>query len=201
MHNRDIYSQIAQLHAANIDQGFLSTLGTPFLALLYEAIDANESSVLLLAQSEGRIVGFVTGTEGMGPIYRQLLSRLPRLLWALAPSLLSPKKVLKIAEIFLVGKKTQVVLDVPHAELLSIAVDPSQRGQGHAQKLYQDLVQHFLQRGVNRFRIVVGDALGPAHRFYAKMGAEAVGRIEVHQGQASVMYVHTTQHSLADTSA
>lgn len=190
MHERDIYRQVAQLHASNIDQGFLSSLGTPFLALLYEAIDADNSSVLLIARHERRVVGFVTGAEGMGPIYRQLLRRWARLTRALLPVLVSPRKLRKISEILLMGKKTQPLSELPHAELLSIAVDPALRGQGHAQMLYQGLVDHFQRRGVDRFRIVVGEPLAAAHQFYTKMGAQPLGRIEVHQGEASVLYVH-----------
>ncbi|MBO3701655.1 MAG: GNAT family N-acetyltransferase [Candidatus Accumulibacter sp.] len=195
MHERDVYRQVAQLHASNIDQGFLSSLGTPFLALLYEAIDANESSVLLIARHEGRVVGFVTGAEGMGPIYRQLLRRWASLAGALLPAVVSPHKLWKIAEILLMGKKPQPLSDLPHAELLSIAVDPALRSQGHAGALYRGLVEHFRQRGVDRFRIVVGEPLAAAHHFYSRMGAEPVGRIEVHQGETSVLYVHRLARS------
>lgn len=190
MHKRDVYRQVAQLHAGNINQGFLSSLGTPFLSLLYEAIDANESSVLLIARHEGQVVGFVTGTEGMGSIYRQLLRRWPSLFLALLPALASPRKLKKIAEILFLGKKAMPLPNLPHAELLSIAVDPDQRGQGHAQTLYQGLVAHFRQRGVCGFRIVVGEKLATAHRFYKRMGAHPVGHIEVHKGQGSTLYVH-----------
>lgn len=190
MHNEEVYRQVAQLHASNIDQGFLSSLGTPFLSLLYEAIDINESSVLLIARHEGRVVGFVTGAEGMGSIYRQLLNRWPRLFVALLPAIASPRKLFKIAEILLISKKAMPLQGLPHAELMSIAVERGQRGQGYAQKLYQGLVEHFQQRGIPRFRIVVGQQLESAHRFYKRMGAEPVGNLEVHQGHASVMYVH-----------
>jgi ribosomal protein S18 acetylase RimI-like enzyme len=190
MHDREVYRQVAQLHVANIDQGFLSSLGTSFLALLYEAIDTNESSVLLVARDGGRVVGFVAGTLGMLPIYRQLLRRAPRLAWALLPALLSPRKLLKIAEIVFIGKKTQTIADLPDAELLSIVVDPAERGKGHADQLYGALIAAFAQRGLSRFRIVVGTSLHTAHRFYARQGAQAVGQVEVHAGQVSVMYVH-----------
>jgi ribosomal protein S18 acetylase RimI-like enzyme len=181
---------IARLHASNIDQGSLSSLGLPFLTLPYESIDANESSVLLLARHEGTVVGFVTGAEGMGSIYRELLRRWPRLTLALLPALLSPRKIWKMFEVLFLGQKEHPLPNLPHAELLSIAVDPSHRSQGHAAALYAELVQHFRERRVDGFRIVVGDSLAAAHKFYQRMGATPVGRIEVHKGQASVMYLH-----------
>ena len=108
------------------------------------------------------------------------------------PAMASPRKLWKILEIVLMGKKAAPVQDLPHAELLSIAVDPAHRQQGHAQRLYTDLVRHFQQRGVDLFRIVVGEPLEAAHRFYRGMGAEPIGHTEVHQGQTSVIYVHRT---------
>jgi ribosomal protein S18 acetylase RimI-like enzyme len=190
MHSPEVYRQVARLHASNIDQGFLSSLGLPFLTLLYESIDANDSSVLLLAQDGGKVVGFVAGAEGMGSIYRQLLRRWPRLAWALLPALLSPRKIWKMFEILFVGQKAVPLPNLPRAELLSIAVEPSHRSRGHAAELYAGLVQHFRERKLEGFKIIVGESLVAAHRFYQKMGARPVGRIEIHQGQTSVMYVH-----------
>jgi ribosomal protein S18 acetylase RimI-like enzyme len=188
MHSRDIYRQVAQLHADNISQGFLSSLGKPFLALLYESIDADGDSVLLLAETEGCVVGFVSGTIGMGSIYRQLARRWWRLTIVLFPALLSPSKVWKIAEIMLFGRKESVGDEVPNAELLSIAVDPAFRGQGHARKLYRGLIQNFKNREGDGFRIIVGESLSAAHKFYVSMGACLISETEVHKGQKSLVY-------------
>lgn len=191
MHDAAVYRQVAELHASNIDQGFLSSLGPRFLSLLYEAIDTHPSSVLLLAWHDGKLVGFVSGAQGMGAIYRQLLRRWFRLGLALLPALLSPAKVWKIAEIVLLGSKAPPVAHLPHAELLSIAVDPAHRGHGHAQSLYEQLVAHFTAQGLTGFKIVVGETLGPAHRFYTRLGAKPVANMEVHKSQRSTVYVHT----------
>lgn len=196
MYSREIYRQVAQLHAANIDKGFLCSLGTSFLALLYEAIDRSEGGVLLVALRDDQVVGFVAGTQGMRAIYGQLLRRWPSLMIALLPAFASPRKLWKIGEIVRMRKKQQRLSNLPQAELLSIAVDPAQRRSGHAQILYQGLVNHFRERKVGRFRIVVGAPLAAAHRFYLKMGAQTAGRIVVHRGQESVMYVHETLRQL-----
>jgi ribosomal protein S18 acetylase RimI-like enzyme len=178
------------MHGHEDPNGFYDEVIMPYKGALEEWYVADNSSVLLIARHERRVVGFVTGAEGMGPIYRQLLRRWARLAGVLLPVLVSRRKLRKISEILLMGKKTQPLSELPHAELLSIAVDPALRGQGHAQMLYQGLVDHFQKRGVDRFRIVVGEPLAAAHQFYTKMGAQPLGRIEVHQGEASVLYVH-----------
>jgi ribosomal protein S18 acetylase RimI-like enzyme len=80
---------------------------------------------------------------------------------------------------------------LPKAELLSIVVDGAFRGNGHAEDLYRRLCGHFQSRGVPAFKIVVGEALEPAHRFYQRMGARPVALLEVHKGEPSTVYVQT----------
>lgn len=194
MRNDIFYRKIAALHANNIDQGFLSSLGQPFLALVYKAIDDASDSVLIVEEREGRALGFVAGGAGMGTIYRYLLRRPVALAFALGPSLFRPARLKRIFEILRYGSKRDGVLDarpLPMAELLSIAVAPDARGQGIADLLYRRLMTHFRSRDIGEFRIVVGNTLSPAHRFYRRMGAIPVGQIEVHAGSGSTVYVQS----------
>lgn len=177
------------MHAANIDQGFLATLGIPFLSLMYRAIDEAQDSVLLTEECKGSVIGFVSGGVGMGPIYRRMLRRPLSLVWTLLPSLVRPAQVKRILDILRYGTQAGESLALPNAELLSIAVNPAVRGSGVAERLYHRLQGHFRERGVPAFRITVGDSLGPAHRFYLRMGAIPACRIEVHAGQESAVYV------------
>ena len=199
MEQSEVFRQVAHLHVANINKGFLSSLGAPFLRLLYEAIDAEPSAVLVTEEKDGQIVGFVAGSVGMGRIYRRLLARAPRLCLALLPALASPTKVRKILELALRGshnEKNQVAR--PNAELLSIAVAPSARGTGCADRLYVRLCDRFSEGGVKEFCIVVGEALGPAHKFYRRMGAREIGHVEVHRGEKSVLYLQRVLESGAE---
>jgi ribosomal protein S18 acetylase RimI-like enzyme len=196
MSQAHLYRSVAELHIVNINQGFLSTLGVGFVSLMYRAIDEGDDSVLLLARVNGQVVGFVAGATGMRPIYKRMLRYWPQLFWALLPSLFSPRRVWRIIEILRYSRSSsgsgggsEVVL--PTAELLSIAVAPAFRGQGHAENLYQALGDHFLQQAVPAFKIVVGSALAPAHKFYRRMGGQPAAEVEVHQGSASTVYVQT----------
>lgn len=189
MTREDIYKQVATLHAANIDQGFLATLGVPFLSLMYQAIDEAPGSVLIVDEDAGRIRGFVSGGTGMGSIYRRMLGAPLRLALALLPSLVQPKRLKRIIEILRYSGGKPSVTNLPNAELLSIAVDSAWRGKGIAETLYKRLTAHFVHLGVPAYRITVGNGLAPAHRFYRRMGAKAVGSIEVHAGEGSVVYV------------
>lgn len=188
---RDRYRQVASLHVRCLDQGFLATLGEQFLAQMYEAIDHADGTALLTEERDGAVVGFITGGNGMGSIYRRMLRSPVRLGLALAPSLLSLPRVRRIIEIMRYsGGADGLPTGVPDAELLSLAVAPEWRGKGVAEALYQRLVEDFRTRGVPAFRIIVGESLAPAHRFYRRMGAEPAGEVEVHEGQASTVYVH-----------
>lgn len=194
------YQRVAQLHAENLDQGFLSTLGPRFLRLLYQAIDECPDACLLLAREGDQVVGFVAGTLNMGQVYRRLLRHWLALGLSLAPSLLIPRRLWRMLEIlrYSRGKSGRVrafgtssaeVPLLPAAELLSIAVDPAYRGRGIAEDLYAGLKLFFATRGLGEFKIIVGAPLAPAHRFYRRLGAVPVAEIEVHRGAASTVYV------------
>ena len=188
LNSRD-YRAIASLHCDHINQGFLATLGVPFLTLLYEAIDKDSESVLLVERVDHSVVGFVTGTCGLGQIYKQLLLKPLRLIYSLKSCLLSPSKMHKIIEVLLISKGSNISPDLPKQELLSIVVNPAYQGGGHAKNLFKALCSHFKAEGANSFSIVVGSNLDRAHAFYTKMGSIPVNEIQVHKGANSVVYV------------
>jgi len=186
---RSDYRAVARLHCDNINQGFLATLGVPFLTLLYEAIDKDSESILLVERADFSVVGFVTGTRGLGRIYKQLLLKPLRLIYSLKSCLLSPSKIHKIIEVLLISKGTNISADLPKQELLSIVVNPAYQGGGHAENLFKALCTQFRAEGASSFRIVVGSNLDRAHAFYKKMGSIPVKEIQVHKGADSLVYV------------
>ena len=189
MHDLKILRQVGKLHAENLDQGFLSTLGASFLSLMYRAIDECESAVLLVETRELGVVGFVSGAESMSLIYRQMFRHWPQLIRSLLPSLLNPVRVWRILEILLHSRHEANSGGLPSFELLSIAVDPEYRGQGVSERLYRGLINHCKALKKPAFKIIVGEVLLPAHRFYGRMGAGVVGEVCVHGDQRSLIYV------------
>lgn len=189
MHDLEILRQVGKLHAENLDQGFLSTLGANFLFLMYRAIDECEGSVLLVETCELGVVGFVSGAESMSLIYRQMLRHWRQLITSLLPSLLNPIRLWRIFEILLYSRHEAGPDGLPSFELLSIAVDPKYRGQGVSERLYQGLIDHCRATEKAAFKITVGEALAPAHRFYRRIGAVVAGATEVHAGERSLIYV------------
>ncbi len=183
------YREIAKLHSKYLNKGFLATLGIPFLTLLYEAIDEDSESVLIVERVDRVIVGFVAGTSGLGRLYKQLLFHPFRLIFSLKNSLLSPSKIYKIVEILFISKDDNASVDIPKHELLSIVVNPIYQGVGHAENLFKALCDHFKAEGVNSFSIIVGSNLDRAHAFYKKMGSIPLKEMQVHKGSNSVIYL------------
>lgn len=195
MNNRERYRQIAQIHIANINQGFLATLGIRFVSLMYEAIDEAQNCVLLVEERDEIVVGFISGGSGMGTIYMRMLHHPVRLAIALIPSFFYPRRLLRIIEIIRYSRSQSWGHSLPDAELLSIAVQPAYRGQNVADRLFRRLEDHYKELGIFSFKIVVGESLLPAHRFYKRMGAMPTAEIAVHRGEVSVVYVHQSGYS------
>lgn len=185
------YSAVAKLHITGINQGFLSSLGEDFLALLYQAIDESENSTLIVHRLNGDIVGFVAGAQGLGEIYKIILKHWWKLFVSLLPSLFSLKKIERILEtVFYEKKSAKFEFVIPDSELLSIVVKDEYRGQGIAGQLLNELAEYFRSRDIDQFKIIVGESLMPAHQFYLKMGAVSVGEIMLHGDNISIVYVY-----------
>lgn len=189
IYSHDFYKMVAHLHCSYINKGFLSTLGPSFLALLYEAIDKNKSSVLIAKEVNGEVIGFVSGASSLRPIFKQLLYRPFSLFASLLGCLFSLSKLLKIIEIVFIGKNNPILSELPQHELLTIVVNPLHQGHGYAEDLFVSLCNHYKKRNVKNFKIVVGADLLRAHAFYRKMGCNVAGEIEVHKGNNSLVYI------------
>jgi ribosomal protein S18 acetylase RimI-like enzyme len=175
MTTNSLFPSIARLHAAAIPTGFLSTLGTPFLCRLYEAIATAPGSVLFVAckdavhqqgfaieplrrgrpMAHGELLGFVAGTLDTRRMYRHIvLHHGVGLVLLLLPALLRPASVRKVFETLRYGKRVKGGPTTPHehnenpsAELLSIAVATEARGMGLGRELVCRLGEWFLDHG------------------------------------------------------
>jgi ribosomal protein S18 acetylase RimI-like enzyme len=185
---KSTYIQVANLHLHGINEGFLSTLGVDVLSIIYESIDADPYSVLIIEMRGNDVVGFVAAGKGMNYVYKQLILRLPRLFFALLPSLMNPAKLLRIIELLSHGSNVRIDKNTNTSELYSIAVVQHERRSGVALRLYAKLIEYFRQQDEESFYIIVGDNLQAAHRFYLRMGAVPLHKIEVHKGCISTVY-------------
>ncbi len=177
---------VARLHAEGIGEGFLSTLGPRFLAVLYRAMAQSGDAVLLVARRDGRVIGFAAGAAEPRLFYREFLRRKAlRASIALMPRALRPSVVIGIAETLRHlrsgGERA--------AELLAVAVGSSVSGTGFGAALVFRLEEELRAAGATRLAVVVSATNASARAFYERLGFAEPTPIQIHRGARSVRYV------------
>jgi ribosomal protein S18 acetylase RimI-like enzyme len=181
-------SAAASLHASQITEGFLSSLGRPFLTRLYRRVARSPQSFVLVAQQDDTVVGFVAGSEDVRVLYRSFLLHdgVAAAISALPQLARSWRRVVETLRYPTGGgAEPDGERPLPPAELLAIAVAPDARGHGTGRQLVDALTNEFRRRGVDAVRVVVGADNDAAIGLYERCGFAKAVRIEVHRGTAS----------------
>lgn len=175
---------IANLHTEMIDTGFLSSLGSSFLGLLYRSLIRSRHGDVFVAEMDDTVVGFVAGTANTGAFYREFMRR--HLLVAalvLFPRLIRPRAWRRIWETFRYGTSGDEEVS---AELLSMAVAASTRGRGIGGDLVSALLAGAAGKGIRSMKVVVGSSNEPAIHLYRSHGFVDGSVMEVHAGEPSL---------------
>lgn len=180
--------QIADIHQREIKKGFLSTLNKSFLAIIYSAIIESKDGFCVAAEENKEIVGFIAGTTNLGRFYFYFLKKyFFQVVFFLFPQFFSFKKIKKILEVLIYPKKEK---ELPKAELLTIAVKNQFQGQGIAGQMFERFVAEMKSRGVDNFKVMVGEKLLSAIKFYEKSGFKFVKNIDIHGNDISRLYIY-----------
>ena len=174
----------ASLHTVEIREGFLSSLGPRFLAYLYRRLALSPDSFLLIAETDGRPVGFLAGTENVATLYRRFLVH-----DGVAAALTSaPRLIRAIPRVLETLRHGSHPGDAStQAELLSIAVDGSARRSGAGRLLVSAFLVEMRRRDVPAADVVVAkDNLG-AIRLYQSQGFKTAVEFENHPGTVSLL--------------
>ena len=166
----------ARLHAGQISEGFLSSLGPRFLTLLYRRIVVWPGSFLVVADEDGVVVGHAAATEDVGGLYRQFLLRDG----VLAGVLAAPNLLRQWRTVLETARYPSSHDDLPAAELLAVAVDAGSRGRGVGRALVLAANEELGRRGVDDARVVVAASNAPALGLYRSSGFRPSTTIEVH---------------------
>lgn len=189
---------VAAFHIAAIHTGFISSLGQRFVTALYKAIVLNDLSFGLVAQADGRMVGFVTFTHDIRRLYRSIVFKNgPRLATILAGALLDPPRLKKIAQTLLYPGRTHPGR-LPRAELLSLAVDQRVRGRGVATRLVDEGLRRCRAMDLNRIKVCVGATNEPANALYCKAGFCLTTEFEHHGVACRIYVIDMTTHDAPD---
>jgi ribosomal protein S18 acetylase RimI-like enzyme len=175
-------SAMARLHATEIGEGFLPTLGTRFLTLLYRRIIRSASSFAFVADRGKGVVGFAAGAENLAALYRSFLLRDGAVaVLVSAPQLArSWRRVLETLRY-----PAQEAGELPPAELIAIAVAREARGFGLGHLLVDAVTAEFASRGVREARVVAGADNERALRLYRTCGFRPAATLQVHEGVSS----------------
>ena len=171
----------ARLHAEEIGEGFLSSLGPRFLTLLYQRVVRWPRSFLLVAEDGGSVVGHAAATEDVGRLYRQFL--LKDGLAAAAAA--APRLVKGWRSALETLRYPAGQAQLPRAELLAVAVAAECRGRGIGRALVTAANEELVRRGVADARVVVAAHNEPAIALYRSSGFQRAGTIQVHTDQVS----------------
>jgi glycosyltransferase involved in cell wall biosynthesis/ribosomal protein S18 acetylase RimI-like enzyme len=189
---------MARLHAVGMPGAFLPTLGHRFLARLYQALAADPQAVALVAEAPRGVVGFAAGVVSVGGFYRRFAGRHgPAAALAAAPRLVRPAVLRSLLETvrYPAQAATPVVVRLPDAELLAIAVAPEARTGGTGRALAEGVLDGLGARGAGQVKVVVGAANGGANRFYERVGFQPAGQLSVHQGTPSNVWIRSCPSS------
>lgn len=186
--------QIALLHIRGIPTGFISSLGEKFVTSLYESIaDSPYGFGCVEEDDDGKVVGFVAFSKDLGKLYKTIcMKNGTQFILLLAGKLISLKRIKKIFETLFYPNRVERP-NLPKAELLSIAVNESQRGKGIAQALIEQGLNQCSRMGIHQVKVMVADFNAPANRLYQKTGFTLICQIENH-GIVSNVYVTCTDH-------
>lgn len=184
-----IFKQVALIHESEISEGFLSTLGTTFLARMYKFLALSPHSFLIIAQEGEKVVGFICGGLNTGKAMKHfMLTQGVFALPVLLPKIISIKSIKKIFETIFYPKK-QIDIDLPKAEILNFCVHNEAQRKGVGKKIFHALCEKFRSFGVSSIKIVTGENQVKAQGFYEKLSAKRVAELEVHKGTKSYVYI------------
>jgi ribosomal protein S18 acetylase RimI-like enzyme len=179
----------AGLHAQRITEGFLPTLGAPFLARLYRRIVRDPASFLVVAVEDGRVIGMGACTEDLGALYRAFVLR-----DGVIAGLRSAPRILRSLPRVIETLRypgAEGATDLPEAEVLAVAVDASCSGRGIGRAVVEAALAEFDRRGTARVKVVAGGDNAAALGLYRATGFVDAARLEVHAGTESVVLVRT----------
>jgi len=174
---------VAKIHFQEINSGFLNQLGEKFLCCFYEAMIDSANNFLIIAEDNGFVIGFVSGSANLNGFYKEFAKKyFLKTLFILIKRIFNKDIVKKILETKKYSKKENL------PELLSIAVLSRFQGQGIARKLLDKLISEMKKRNILSFRVIVGQDL-EANSFYIKNGFKFLSKDFVHKNSPSNIYL------------
>lgn len=179
--------RIAQLHAARINEGFLTSLGVPFLRRLYRRVLRSPDAFIIVEDHEHDVVGFAAGVADLGALYRRFMVHDG----PLAALRAAPRLVRAIPRVLETMRYPTTTADLPDAEILALAVAADHAGRGIGRQLVDAATTAFRDRGIDAAKVVTTSDNPAALAMYRACGFVSTVKVEVHAGRESEVLVWT----------
>ena len=126
----DTLKNVAEIHNETFKGFFLTFMGKGFLYQMYHSFTEDKNSGLLIAEDDGKTVGFLAYSANLSELYKYMIrKRLIAFGWfAFLAFLRRPKAFMHILGAFL--KPSESKRDEPYVELSSIGVLPDEKTNG-----------------------------------------------------------------------
>jgi hypothetical protein len=180
---------IVKIHVSELGNSFLSSLGNNFLSIFYRSILHSNLSFIIVAEFDGKCVGFVAGTTDTNLFYNEFIKKnFIQLSFVLLPKLFSGQVIKKIYEIKRYAGNNESGL--PRSELLFMAVLDKHKLKMIGTSLFNGLLLEMQKRKVKSIKVIVGDTLAKSKHFYEKNGLVFHSRGYIHKNSPSIIYTH-----------
>lgn len=166
-----VIDEVVSIHLETFTGFFLSFMGRGFLKQMYRSYCEHQQSKLLIAEENGKILGFVAYSSDFSGLYKFMIkSRLPYFAWySIGAFFRRPSAFLHIISAFL--KPGEAKREEAYVELSSIGVSPKCKSKGVGSRLISALKERV---DFNKFAYITleTDAVNnePAISFYEKNG-------------------------------
>lgn len=176
------FQYLAKLHRDSITEGFLSTLGLPFLSTLYKGIAKEQNSGILVAIENEKVLGFISYSKDVKTCYKRVLFlNFLQLCFAMIPNAFKLSIYKKVFETLMypfhkkekAGKKNELSGSY-RPELLSMAVSEDARGKGIGKMLVKAVDSKMKEMGVEGYYVVTHGVDDRSNVFYQRCGFEKV---------------------------
>jgi len=179
--------EIAKIHKAEINQGFLSTLSDSFLKNLYLALIDSKENFCIVAKEQNKVIGFISGVSDLGKFYSNFFRRyFFQSFFILFKKFFNYSFIIKSLETLFYPVKER---NLPKAELLTMAVRSEFHGKGIASQMFEEFINEMKRRNIKTLKVLVGEELKPAISFYEKIGFKFLKNTKVHGNKISRIYI------------
>jgi ribosomal protein S18 acetylase RimI-like enzyme len=162
---------VVNIHLDSFENFFLSSLGSEFLRLFYTAILEDESGISIVCEMEGKVAGFVVGTDRPSGFYKRLISKniFSFGLAALPTAIKNPGQFPRLVRSLQVPQQYQK--PDKQANLMSLAVSPAAQKKGIGRALIEEFANQCSRRRVDIINLTT-DAQNndQVNSFYQKFG-------------------------------